>query len=287
MRTHDGSLSLVCTRERLLKILRSPDSPKCSTSIRTSPRSENAPLVIPQAWHRPLPVVRSGPASVRVAHRCLPAYSLSYFRVVVTNPSAVNVRSALGRAAAWVVGLLSRRTDVRAAYADPAAVTLSSGNTTLVVIVGAIAVFAVAIAMVFRRQVLAANDGTESMKTIAVAVQEGASAYLNRQFRTLSVFAVVVFLLLFLLPVHGDSGNETALKIWRSVFFLIGAGFSAAIGYLGMWSATRANVRVAAAAWTRTRPGDEGGVPHRRHRRNGHGGARPAGRLRRRAAVRG
>ncbi|MGH3463686.1 MAG: sodium/proton-translocating pyrophosphatase, partial [Kribbellaceae bacterium] len=133
-------------------------------------------------------------------------------------------------------------------YADPAAVTLSSGNTTLVVIVGAIAVFAVAIAMVFRRQVLAANDGTESMKTIAVAVQEGASAYLNRQFRTLSVFAVVAFLLLFLLPVHGDSGNETALKIWRSVFFLIGAGFSAAIGYLGMWLATRANVRVAAAA---------------------------------------
>ncbi len=133
-------------------------------------------------------------------------------------------------------------------YADPAAVTLSSGNTTLVVVVGAIAVFAIAIAMVFRRQVLAANDGTESMKTIAVAVQEGASAYLNRQFRTLSVFAVVAFLLLFLLPVQGDSGNETALRIWRSVFFLIGAGFSAAIGYLGMWLATRANVRVAAAA---------------------------------------
>jgi K(+)-stimulated pyrophosphate-energized sodium pump len=133
-------------------------------------------------------------------------------------------------------------------YADPAAVNLSSGNTTLVVVVGAIAVFAVAIAMVFRRQVLAANDGTESMKTIALAVQEGASAYLNRQFRTLSVFAVVAFLLLFLLPVHGDSGNETSLKIWRSVFFLIGAGFSATIGYLGMWLATRANVRVAAAA---------------------------------------
>ncbi|GAA1589340.1 sodium-translocating pyrophosphatase [Kribbella hippodromi] len=126
------------------------------------------------------------------------------------------------------------------------AVDLSSSNTTLVIVVGVIAILAVAIAMVFRGQVLAANDGTENMKTIAAAVQEGASAYLSRQFRTLSVFAVVAFLLLFLLPAHGS--NETTLKIFRSVFFLVGAGFSALIGYLGMWLATRANVRVAAAA---------------------------------------
>ncbi|WP_410789016.1 sodium-translocating pyrophosphatase [Kribbella sp. C-35] len=128
------------------------------------------------------------------------------------------------------------------------AVDLSSSNTTLVIVVGVIAILAVVIAMVFRGQVLAANDGTENMKTIAAAVQEGASAYLNRQFRTLSIFAVVAFLLLFLLPAHTDGGNETTLKIFRSVFFLVGAGFSAAIGYLGMWLATRANVRVAAAA---------------------------------------
>ncbi len=131
----------------------------------------------------------------------------------------------------------------------PQAVDLSSSNTTLVIVVGVIAILAVALAMVFRGQVLAANDGTENMKTIAAAVQEGAAAYLNRQFRTLSVFAVVAFLLLFLLPAHTDSGgNETTLKIFRSVFFLVGAGFSALIGYLGMWLATRANVRVAAAA---------------------------------------
>jgi K(+)-stimulated pyrophosphate-energized sodium pump len=132
--------------------------------------------------------------------------------------------------------------------AEPAAVSLSSGNTTLVVVVGVIALGAVAIALAFRRQVLAANDGTENMKTIALAVQEGASAYLARQFRTLSVFAVAAFLLLFVLPVHGGVDNATTLRIWRSVFFLIGAGFSASIGYLGMWLATRANVRVAAAA---------------------------------------
>ncbi|HET6988456.1 MAG TPA: sodium-translocating pyrophosphatase [Kribbella sp.] len=131
----------------------------------------------------------------------------------------------------------------------PQAVDLSSSNTTLVIVVGVIAILAVAIAMVFRGQVLAANDGTENMKTIAAAVQEGASAYLNRQFRTLSIFAAIAFLLLFLLPAHSDGGgNETTLKIFRSVFFLVGAGFSALIGYLGMWLATRANVRVAAAA---------------------------------------
>ncbi|MGW6278927.1 sodium-translocating pyrophosphatase [Kribbella sp. NPDC055071] len=128
------------------------------------------------------------------------------------------------------------------------AVDLSSSNTVLVIVVGGIAILAVAIAMVFRSQVLAANDGTENMKTIAAAVQEGASAYLSRQFRTLSIFAVVAFLLLFLLPAHSAGTSETTLKIFRSVFFLVGAGFSALIGYLGMWLATRANVRVAAAA---------------------------------------
>ena len=148
----------------------------------------------------------------------------------------------------------------------PQAVDLSSSNTTLVIVVGVIAILAVALAMVFRGQVLAANDGTENMKTIAAAVQEGAAAYLNRQFRTLAVFAVVAFLLLFLLPAHRTAGNETTLKIFRSVFFLVGAGFSALIGYLGMWLATRANVRVAAAARGRgPRPGDADRVPHRWH----------------------
>src|SRR5450830_2040241 len=80
------------------------------------------------------------------------------------------------------------------------------------------------------------------MQDIARAVQEGAAAYLNRQLRTLVLFAAVVFGLLFLLP--GDTG----IKVGRSVLFLVGAGFSAAIGYLGMSLAVRANVRVAAAA---------------------------------------
>ncbi|GII98431.1 K(+)-stimulated pyrophosphate-energized sodium pump [Sediminihabitans luteus] len=123
---------------------------------------------------------------------------------------------------------------------------LGTTSTTVVVVIALIALASLAFAMVLRRQVLAAPVGTEKMNDIGQAVQEGASAYLSRQFRTLALFAVVVFGLLFLLP--GDGG----VRVGRSVAFLVGAGFSAAIGYLGMWLAVRANVRVASAA---TRPG--------------------------------
>ncbi len=101
---------------------------------------------------------------------------------------------------------------------------------------------ALAVAAMFRQQVLAAGEGTTAMQTIATAIQEGASAYLARQFRTLAVFVVLVFVLLFVLP------GDLDVRIGRSVAFVVGAGFSAAIGYLGMWLATRANLRVAAAA---------------------------------------
>ncbi|MCC2316766.1 sodium-translocating pyrophosphatase [Cellulomonas chengniuliangii] len=120
--------------------------------------------------------------------------------------------------------------------------TLGPTSLTIVSVIAAVAVAALLYAVVLRRQVLAADEGTASMQRIATAVQEGASAYLSRQFRTLALFAAVVFGLLFLLP--GDAG----VKVGRSVFFVLGAGFSAAIGFLGMWLATRANVRVAAAA---------------------------------------
>ncbi|HET9874038.1 MAG TPA: sodium-translocating pyrophosphatase [Propionibacteriaceae bacterium] len=128
-------------------------------------------------------------------------------------------------------------------------VNLSGANLTFVAIVGVIALIAVVMALVFRREVLAAGDGTPNMQSIALGVQEGASAYLGRQFRTLAPFAAAAFLLLLALPVHGDGGFGTwTLKISRSIAFLGGAFLSALIGYLGMWLAVRANVRVAAAA---------------------------------------
>ncbi|MGM0386495.1 MAG: sodium/proton-translocating pyrophosphatase, partial [Actinomycetota bacterium] len=119
---------------------------------------------------------------------------------------------------------------------------LGSTSLTIVAAIAAIAVLALGVAVVLRAQVLAAPNGTPAMQAIASAIQEGAQAYLSRQFRTLVVFALVVFALLFLLP--GDGG----VKLGRSVAFLVGAAFSATIGYLGMWLAVRANVRVAAAA---------------------------------------
>src|SRR4051812_14650697 len=131
---------------------------------------------------------------------------------------------------------------------SPDVVHLSGGNLVLVIIVLVIALGALAMAYMFRQEVLAAGEGTDNMKNIAHAVQEGANAYLTRQFRTLAVFAVLAFLLLLALP-----ADDVTVRIFRSVFFLVGAGFSATVGYLGMNLAVRANLRVAAAANTEGR----------------------------------
>ncbi|HEX5405336.1 MAG TPA: sodium-translocating pyrophosphatase [Pseudonocardiaceae bacterium] len=125
---------------------------------------------------------------------------------------------------------------------------LTGGDRGVVAVVAVIALAALVVGYILLKEVLAAGQGTAKMQEIAKAVQEGAAAYLNRQFRTLGVFAVIVFALLFALP--ADSVGE---RIGRSLFFLVGAVFSATIGYLGMWLSTRANVRVAAAANTEGR----------------------------------
>ncbi|WP_326629263.1 MULTISPECIES: sodium-translocating pyrophosphatase [unclassified Streptomyces] len=124
-----------------------------------------------------------------------------------------------------------------------AAAVLTDDNRVIVIVVAAVAVAALIVARLLVRQVLAAGEGTDRMKEIAAAVQEGANAYLARQLRTVGVFAVVVFFLLLLLP--ADNWSQRA---GRSVFFLVGALFSAATGYIGMRLAVRSNVRVAAAA---------------------------------------
>lgn len=126
---------------------------------------------------------------------------------------------------------------------DLASAVLTDDNRLIVIIIAAVAIAALVVAQILVRQVLAADEGTDKMKEIAAAVQEGANAYLGRQLRTLGVFAVVVFFLLFLLP-----ADDWTQRAGRSAFFLVGAIFSAATGYIGMRLAVRANVRVAAAA---------------------------------------
>ena len=121
-------------------------------------------------------------------------------------------------------------------------VQVTGSNLTYAYIVLGISLAALAIAYGLRAQVLAASDGTPKMREIAEAVQEGAAAFLSRQFRTLSYFVAIVFFLLFALP------GDAEIRLGRSIFFLLGAAFSALVGYNGMWLAVRANVRVADAA---------------------------------------
>ncbi len=121
--------------------------------------------------------------------------------------------------------------------------SLTGGDRGVVVVVAVIALAALAVGYVLLKEVLAAGQGTSKMQDIAKAVQEGAGAYLKRQRNTLLIFGSIVFVLLFFLPAEGWGE-----RIGRSLFFVIGAAFSFGIGYLGMWLATQANLRVAAAS---------------------------------------
>ncbi|MBB2908974.1 K(+)-stimulated pyrophosphate-energized sodium pump [Streptosporangium becharense] len=129
------------------------------------------------------------------------------------------------------------------AAVDQPAVSLSGSHFTIVIVVAVVALLALAVAGVLVREVLAAGQGTERMQNIARAVQEGASAYLARQFRTLVLFVILIPFLLYLLP-----AESTGVAIGRSLFFVVGALFSALTGFIGMWLAVRGNLRVAAAA---------------------------------------
>ncbi|MFL6107862.1 MAG: sodium-translocating pyrophosphatase [Marmoricola sp.] len=120
---------------------------------------------------------------------------------------------------------------------------LTGGNLALVLIIGVISLACLGMAAMFRSEVMAAGQGTQNMQNIAKAIQEGAEAYLTRQFRTLGIFAAIAFVALLALP-----ADDAAVRIGRSIFFLVGAGFSASVGYLGMSLAVQSNLRVAAAA---------------------------------------
>ncbi|MBM3663196.1 MAG: sodium-translocating pyrophosphatase [Actinobacteria bacterium] len=120
---------------------------------------------------------------------------------------------------------------------------------------GVVAVIAVIVGLILMRSVLAQDAGTEKMGEIASAVQEGAMAYIKRQFRTILIIVVPLAVVVFvtstevinpLNPAEGLSRVQSGM--FRTLAFLAGALFSGLIGFIGMWLATRANVRTAAAA---------------------------------------
>ena len=109
--------------------------------------------------------------------------------------------------------------------------------STVLIFVIACGLLALAYGIWASRAVLAADAGTARMQEIAAAVQEGARAYLNRQYRTIALVGVAIFIIISLV-----------LSFTVGIGFLIGAVLSGAAGYTGMLISVRANVRTAAAA---------------------------------------
>jgi K(+)-stimulated pyrophosphate-energized sodium pump len=143
------------------------------------------------------------------------------------------------------------------------AFVLKGGEWAVLWLSAASAVLAIAVGFYLARLVMAADEGTPKMKEIALAIQEGALAYLKRQFKTIIMILVPLAVIVFVTSTAIMKGEGTAATealsfvqagIWRTVAFILGCAASGLTGYIGMTLATRGNVRTAAAALTGSMP---------------------------------
>ena len=140
---------------------------------------------------------------------------------------------------------------------------LKGGEWAVLWLSAASAVLAIAVGFYLARLVMAADEGTPKMKEIALAIQEGANAYLKRQFMTIILILIPLAAIVFVTStaiLKGEGAEATeALSfmqagIWRTIAFILGCAASGFTGYIGMTLATRGNVRTAAAALTGSMP---------------------------------
>ena len=140
---------------------------------------------------------------------------------------------------------------------------LKGGEWAVLWLSAAAAVLAIAVGFYLARLVMAADEGTPKMKEIALAIQEGANAYLKRQFKTIILILIPLAAIVFITStaiLKGEGAGATeALSfmqagIWRTIAFILGCAASGFTGYIGMTLATRGNVRTAAAALTGSMP---------------------------------
>jgi len=132
--------------------------------------------------------------------------------------------------------------------------TLGSTEWTWLIVSAATAVIALAVGFLLARNVIKADQGTPKMREIAAAIQEGAMAYLRRQFRTILVILIPLVVVVFLTSTEVTRPDGTvALSLFQSGLsrtgaFLAGCFLSGLTGFIGMSLAVRGNVRTAAAA---------------------------------------
>jgi K(+)-stimulated pyrophosphate-energized sodium pump len=134
--------------------------------------------------------------------------------------------------------------------------TLAGGEWAILVGSALTALLALAVGFVLMRGVLAADQGTPAMIEIATAIQEGATAYLRRQFKTIGVILVPLAVIVFVtsVAVQRNDGTEALSFVqsgsFRTLAFVAGCVMSGLTGFIGMGLAVRGNVRTAAAAKT-------------------------------------